>query len=409
MRYDFATLENGLQLVGEYSPEALSMAAGFFCRTGSRDETGPESGVSHFLEHMLFKGTATLDYDDINKTFDRIGAQYNAFTSEENTVYFGQVLPEYQGDIIGLLGQMMRPALRTTDFDMEKNVILEEIAMYEDRPLWVAHDHCRQRHYAGHPLGNSVLGSSASITALGRDQMADYFTRRYAADNLTFAMSGKYDWDAAVAQVTALCGAWEPQGATRALTAPSGGGGVEVVSTDRFKQVNLYVLCPGLSAQDPRRYVASAAAAAIGSGKASRLHWALVHPGKAEDASFYHDEEDQAGLFTGVLACDPDRAQEVLDIFRGELATACREGLREDEVKRAVRRFATGLVLQAETPLHRLISVGFDWTYRRAVTPISETAAQLEQITAADCNALLQELAFEPLSVVAVGPLEQLS
>ncbi|NUQ01571.1 MAG: insulinase family protein, partial [Armatimonadetes bacterium] len=234
MRYDHLRLENGLELVGEYSPDALSMAAGFFCRTGSRDETGPESGVSHFLEHMMFKGTETLDYDAINKTFDRIGAQYNAFTSEENTVYYGQVLPEFQGELVSLLSQMMRPALRTSDFEMEKKVILEEIAMYDDKPLWVAHDRCRQLHYGGHPLAQSVLGTAESIGALERDQMHDYFGRRYAPDNLTFVLAGKYDWDEAVKQVSERAGSWTPSRPHRALETPAPRGGVELIQADRW-------------------------------------------------------------------------------------------------------------------------------------------------------------------------------
>ncbi len=408
MRHDFRQLDNGLELVGEHNPEALSLAAGFFCRTGARDESEPESGVSHFLEHMMFKGTETFDYDHINKTFDRIGAQYNAFTSEENTVYYGQVLPEFQADLIGLLSPMMRPALRTTDFDMEKNVILEEIAMYEDRPMWVAHDHCRKRHYGAHPLGNSVLGTSASIGALRRDEMADYFGRRYASDNLTFALAGNYDWDAASAQVEALCAAWTAAGAGRETVPPRPGDGLEVICNERFRQCNVYLLAPGLAAQDERRWVASVAAAAIGSGQSSRLHWALVEPGIAEEAALHHDEEDRAGAFVGYLVCEPEQAARALDICRAELRRAEDEGLTADEVERAVRRFATGLALQAETPLSRLLNVGFDWVYRRRMSTLDEVVAAIEAVTVDDCNALLAERPFDTLSAVCVGPLEHL-
>src|SRR6185312_12145608 len=127
-------LANGLQLIGETSPSARSAALGFFVRTGSRDETSEVSGVSHFLEHMMFKGTPNRSPEDVNREFDEMGARYNAFTSEEETVYYGAVLPRFQNRILDLLADMMRPALRKEDFDMEKNVILEEIAMYEDRP-----------------------------------------------------------------------------------------------------------------------------------------------------------------------------------------------------------------------------------------------------------------------------------
>src|SRR6478752_6333652 len=127
-------LDNGLEIIAETNADAHSMSVAFIVRTGSRDETDNVAGVSHFLEHMCFKGTARRSADDVNREFDEIGAQYNAFTSEENTVYYGAVLPEYQRRVVDLLTDMLRPALRQDDFDVEKNVILEEIALYKDRP-----------------------------------------------------------------------------------------------------------------------------------------------------------------------------------------------------------------------------------------------------------------------------------
>ncbi|MBI5835605.1 MAG: insulinase family protein [Armatimonadetes bacterium] len=404
MRYDRTTLANGLDIVGEYNEEALSMACGFFCRTGARDETAAESGVSHFLEHMMFKGTDRLSYDDINKTFDAIGARYNAFTSEENTVYYGQVLPEYQERLLGLLSEMMRPALRGSDFDMEKNVILEEIAMYADQPLCVAADHCRELHYGGHGLGQRVLGTNESIKALTRDQMADYFDRRYASDNLTLAFSGRYDWDAAVAQVAKACGGWSPSGAARNLASVVAGVGATTLRYDRFQQVNVYLMAPGLAAQDDRRLTASIAAAAIGSGDASRLHWALVDPGLAESAGLYHDEEDQNGTFSGVLVCQPEGVERAVEVYKAELERAQRDGLTADEVKRAQRRFGSAAVFQAESPLSRLVSVGMDWVYRGRITAIDEWLERLRAVTVDDCNALLAERPFDKLAMVSVGP-----
>src|SRR5438445_8106405 len=178
-------LPNGLQLIGETSPSARSAALGFFVRTGSRDESPDVSGVSHFLEHMMFKGTPRRTALDVNLDFDRIGASYNAYTSEENTVYYAAILPEYMNKAIEILADILRPSLRTEDFETEKQVILEEIGMYEDQPGWAAGDHARRIYYAGHTLGNSVLGSKESGGALSRDQMGGQFARRYTAKNIT--------------------------------------------------------------------------------------------------------------------------------------------------------------------------------------------------------------------------------
>src|SRR5256885_2890839 len=140
MPFHHPVLPNGLTIIGETSPSARSAAVGFFVRTGSRDETPEVSGVSHFLEHMVFKGTPNRTALDVNQDFDRIGAHYNAFTSEENTVFYAAILPEYLPEAVDILADILRPSLRGEDFELEKKVIIEEIGMYEDQPMWAAHD-----------------------------------------------------------------------------------------------------------------------------------------------------------------------------------------------------------------------------------------------------------------------------
>src|SRR6266702_4633221 len=198
MNFQQHTLPNGLTIIGESSPSARSAAVGFFVRTGSRDETPEVSGVTHFLEHMVFKGTPRRSALDVNRDFDRIGASYNAFTSEENTVFYAAILPEYLPDAVDILADILRPSLRDEDFDMEKKVIIEEIGMYDDQPMWSAYDHAKRVYFANHPLGNSILGSVESIKALTHDQMHAYFQRRYVAPNVTVVAAGNFDWDGLV-------------------------------------------------------------------------------------------------------------------------------------------------------------------------------------------------------------------
>src|ERR1051325_1024076 len=201
-------LPNGLTIVGEISSSARSAAVGFFVKTGSRDETPVESGVSHFLEHMVFKGTPHRTALQVNYDFDKIGASYNAFTSEENTVFYAAILPEYLPDAVDILADILRPSLRGDDFDMEKKVIIEEIGMYDDQPMWSAYDHAKRVYFADHPLGNSILGSVESIKALTRDQMQAYYDRRYVAPNITVVAAGNFDWQRLVSLVEKHCGGW---------------------------------------------------------------------------------------------------------------------------------------------------------------------------------------------------------
>ena len=299
MTFHHATLDNGLTVIGEHSPTALSMAGGYFVKTGGRDETAPESGVSHFLEHMLFKGSERRTAEDVNREFDEIGAEYNAFTGEEYTVYYGSVLPEHQGRLVDLLTDMMQPSLRPTDFDMEKNVILEEIALYKDRPQFTVVDETRAHYYAGHPLGQSVLGTEQTITALQRDQMHDYWHRRYGAKNLILALAGDFDWEHALKQVRHATRHWQTGDDSRARPPFTPHSSVKVLTKDDVTRAHLAFVSPGVSSQDEDRYAADILGYAVGGGDGSRLYWELVDPGIADSVRLSHDEEDGSGTFFG--------------------------------------------------------------------------------------------------------------
>src|SRR5436190_142176 len=171
-------LPNGLDIVAEVNPDSHSFAAGLFVKTGSRDEDPAINGVSHFLEHMMFKGSEKYTWEDVNRIFDEIGARYNAFTSQEMTAYYANVLPEFTEQAIEHLSHLLRPAIRNEDFTTEKKVILEEIAMHLDDPGHRLYERLMEQHFGKHPLAMSVLGTPASIEKLERGQMADYFVNR---------------------------------------------------------------------------------------------------------------------------------------------------------------------------------------------------------------------------------------
>src|SRR5580704_246140 len=264
MPFHSQKLPNGLQVIAETSPSALSVALGFFVRTGSRDETPEVAGVSHFLEHMMFKGTPRRTALDVNLDFDRIGASYNAYTSEENTVYYAAILPEYLPRAVDILADILRPSLRLEDFTTEKDVILEEIGMYEDQPGWAAGDHARKIYYAQHPLGNSVLGSNESIKALTRDQMQAYFDRRYAANNIVLSAAGNFEWEKLVTLATDACSGWNSASVDRQnRTEWSGVGGMHVLTREKVQQEHVMFLCGGPPADSKLRYAADTLALAV--------------------------------------------------------------------------------------------------------------------------------------------------
>src|SRR5271169_4505283 len=190
MRFHQTVLDNGLQVVAELNDQAWSVASGFLVKTGSRDESPEVAGVSHFLEHMVFKGTPHRDALAVNRDFDRVGAKHNAQTSEEDTVFHVTCLPEYLPRSFEVLSDILRPSLRGEDFNTEKQVIIEEIRMYLDNPMSVAYEAAKTAHFGPHPLGNSILGSVDSITALRVERMRDYFARRYSPANIVLGFAG---------------------------------------------------------------------------------------------------------------------------------------------------------------------------------------------------------------------------
>ncbi len=215
-RFFNTTLENGLQVIAEQSESAYSLSAGFFVKTGSRDESPELAGVSHFLEHMAFKGNEKRNAIQVNQDFDRVGAKHNAQTSEEDTVYHVTALPEYFPQAFEVLSGLMQPSLREDDFETEKQVIIEEIKMYQDNPMSVAYEAAKALHYGAHPLAGSVLGTVDSINALPVKAMRDYYQARYGPSNLVLALAGKVDWDQALDLVASIAAA----GRVQALAEP---------------------------------------------------------------------------------------------------------------------------------------------------------------------------------------------
>ena len=402
------TLDNGLVVVGEVNTSARSAAIGFAARTGGRDETAEESGLSHFLEHMMFKGTERRTYLDINREFDEMGARYNAFTGEETTFYYANVLPDYLPRALDLLGDMLRPALRQEDFDAEKGVILEEIALYEDQPHFVAHDTCMSLHYAGHPLGNPVLGTRESIRDMPRQRMLDYFTRRYAPNNLILGCCGRFDWDELLALAVKTCGQWTPQDAPRAVTESLGTGRTRVVVRPELTREHLVLLADAPSAEHRHRHAAELLAVAVGDDTGSRLFWELVDPGVVDAADVSYSEFNGSGLWSTGLSCEPKRCAEVLTKAARVLGEVTAKGVSFDELDRARNKVGSQLVLRSEQPMGRLLPLVFDWQQRGEYVPLDDELARFDAVTPADIKAMLKRFSMNFFTAVGVGPLTAL-
>jgi predicted Zn-dependent peptidase len=400
-------LSNGLTVIGELNDSARSMGVGFFVRAGARDETEPVAGVSHFLEHMLFKGTASRTAQAVNLEFDQMGAKYNAFTSEESTVFFAAVLPEFQERVVSLWCDLMRPALRDEDFEVEKGVILEEIAMYEDMPHYDVLDRCRRLHFGRHSCGHSVLGSVESIKAIRSEQMRGYFESRYSPDNIVLAATGRVDWEGLVRQAELLCGSWKPTGPKRELGDSAGTGQSERVGKEKIQREHICMMTAAPSAQDPMRYEASVLGNILGDDTNSRLYWALIDPALADSAEMDYDAMDGVGAYYIYVSCDPAQAEEATGTVRQCLAAVKRDGVSQDELEASKNKICASLTLNGEIPMGRLVPLGFGWSYRREYLPLADELKRIAAITRSDINRILERYPLERISTLRLGPAEK--
>lgn len=405
MAYTFhqARLANGLTIIAETDPAAHSAAAGFFVRTGARDEVAADMGVSHFLEHMMFKGTQSISADDLNRAFDEIGARNNAFTSNEMTCFYAHVLPEGLERAVELLGTMMRPALKQADFDTEKNVILEEIAMYKDNPFWVLYEACVERHFGNHPLSHRVLGTTQTITDLPRDRMKAYFDNRYAADNTVVALAGKLDFARTVDQLAALCGSWQTTGVSRDSSKPKMGGGTFELREEKVTRGYVLAMCDAPGIDDERRYAAGILAQILGSPDNSRLHWSLIEPGIAEEAQSSFDAHDGFGEFFVFASGEPDRLDEIWEIMSRQLAELSHT-LVQDDIDRLLNKFVTGATIGGERPHDRMHRLGRMWTYLNRYMPLEEELDRLSKVTLKDLRDVYAAYPMKPATIGRLLP-----
>ena len=404
MEFKSEKLENGLVIIGEINKSAKSTAVGFFVNTGSRDETEHINGVSHFLEHMLFKGTAKLSALEVNEAFDRTGAQFNAFTSEENTVYYAAVLPEYLVEVTELWTQLMRPALRDEDFDIEKNVIKEEIAMYKDLPSFDVMEQCRTLHFDGHPCGNSVLGSEESIDNLTAGQMRDYFARRYVPNNIVLACAGNFDWSRIRSLAVNSCSAWQQQTVERKLSHSEGSRKKQRLEKANLAREHICLMSAGVSAQDPRRFAASLLGTIIGDDVGSRFFWELVDKALAEAASMQFGAMDGTGTFCSYIRCGSENVTKVLDIVRGIFDDLDRDGVTEDELTKAKNKILSALVIKNELPMGRLVDLGFNWTYLQKYQTIEDDVNAIKAVTVDDVHSLIEQFRPGDFTQLSLGP-----
>lgn len=405
MPFHHTTLDNGLEVVAEINPDVHSVAFGFYVKAGARDESPQVSGVSHFLEHMAFKGTERFSAEDVNRIFDELGADYNAATGEESTVFYAATLPEYLPQTFEIQSSILFPTLRQDDFDVEKKVILEEIGMYADQPSSVAYDNAMQAHFAGHPLGQSVLGTTDSVGSLSSEQMRNYHKQHYLAGNIVLAVTGRTDWTTVVELANRHCGSW-PEGRTkRSIRAASPKPTTRYIAKDQCQQEQIIQLAPAPSGSDPLRFAAELMAVIVGDDCNSRLYWELLDPGLVESAEMGFYDYEETGAYLTFMNGPPEDTKANLARIAAIYADVNRQGVTADELEQAKNKVSSRLVLRGERPMGRLGALGNNWLFRREYRSIADDLAIVDKITLADIRRLLDQFPLGQTTTIGVGPI----
>lgn len=371
-------------------PYVRSAAGGFLVRTGSRDETPDLAGVSHFLEHMCFKGTPTRSWREITVDFDRLGSTYNAYTSKERTVYYGWVRVEELGPQLELLADMMTSIIPPEEFETEKKVILEEIAMSADQIEHLVYDLIHEQVYAGHPLAWPVLGTTETIAPLSRDGLYSYLVDRYHPANMILGVAGAADPAAVLEMAERICGRW-PTRSPRPPRRPPAAAPARVTTrqTDRFQQQAIVLAWPAPSETHPDRETADVFGSILG-GHNSRFYWNIIQAGIAPNVAAGRVDYEDAGLMIAWGFAEPERAEAMLEAMQTEISKVCREGVTEDEVARVRNRVRTGLAMEAESPYHRFGQLVSDLDVFGRPRPVEERLAAVEAVTAASVRKYLE-------------------
>ncbi len=407
-------------MVTETMPGVRSVTFGIWVGVGSCDETQAEAGASHYLEHLLFKGTARRSALEISEAIDALGGEINAFTGKEYTCFYARVLDEDLAVAIDVVTDLVTSSqIQAADVESERGVILEEIAMHDDDPADAVHDEFAAAMYGNSPLGRPILGTVESIEGLSRDTIAGYYTGRYAPQDLVVSAAGNLDHDRVVELTRQaldrpgwLDGAAAP--AAPRMTTPDPEPvadqdlGVTRLLRRPTEQANVVLGVPGLSRVDPRRYALGVLNAAFGGGMSSRLFQEVREKrGLAYSVYSYSSQYAGSGLLGVYAGCLPPKTDEVLRICRGELATVLAEGLTEPELVRAQGQLRGSLVLGLEDSASRMTRLGKAELLYDEWLSVEDVLGRIEAVTLDQVHAVTRELLGEPLTLAIVGPFEE--
>jgi predicted Zn-dependent peptidase len=404
---------SGLRVVTERMPGVRSVAVGFWVLAGSRDERPAISGHCHFLEHLLFKGTAQRTAQDIAEAFDAVGGDVNAFTSKEYTCYYARVLDRDLELAVDHLADMVQHStIRQDDLLSESRVILSEIDMHEDSPEDVVHDLFTEALWPGHPLGRPVLGTPDRIRAATRSSVRSFYRRHYVPGHLVVSVAGNVRHDDLLRMLADRMdigrgvGKQDPSAwNVRAAKRPPKPSGASLVKRRKTEQAHIVVGTNGLPRGDADRFAFLIANTALGGGMSSRLFQEIREKrGLAYTAYSFHSQYTETGLFSAYAGTTPPKAKEVVRIMAQELRSVRDGGLSEEEFERAKGHVKGSTVLSLEDPGGRMSRLGKSEIAHGEILTVDESLRRMSAVTLEDARRVADRVLSQPMTLTVLGP-----
>jgi len=402
-------LPNGLRILTEAVPAMRSVSFGIWVGVGSRDEAPGLAGASHFLEHLLFKGTGRRTAMDISAQIEAVGGETNAFTTKEYTCYYARVLDADLPLAVDVMTDLITGSvLAEADVETERAVILEEIAMHDDEPGDEVHDLLAAGLYGTHPLGRLVSGTAETVSPMTREQILDFYRHRYSPPNIVVAAAGNLDHARLVDLVAATPLGAGPPAAPAPLRRPGRvpvRAGQVVVRDKDTEQAHLVLGGPGISRLDERRFALGVLNNCLGGGMSSRLFQEIrERRGLAYSVYSYTSQYADTGLFAVYAGCAPGKVDEVLDLTRAELARVAADGLTGDEVARGRGMTRGALVLGLEDTGSRMTRLGKGELVYGEVLSVDDLLDRVGAITPEQVRMVAADVLGAPMSLAVVGP-----
>lgn len=404
------TLPDGIRVITEEVPHLRSVTVGFWVGVGSRDEPEELLGVSHFIEHLLFKGTGRRSARDIAEEFDAIGGELNAFSAKEYTCYYAKVLDDDLEKAMDIMADMLKdPLMREKDIEAERRVILEEISMHEDAPDDIVHDYFAAALWDSHPLGRSVLGSESTIRRMGGSDIIPFFQENYRSGNLVVAAAGHVSHEKMIELVDRYLGLPGRDGRPERRSVPPQPNGKKVVVKRDTEQAHIVLGMPGLPRNHPDRFALAILDNILGGGMSSRLFQKIREElSLAYSVYSYHSMYRDTGLMAVYAGTSPSNTKRVVQEIQEELRKLAEEGVSDEELSRAKNHIKGSIVLGLEDSGGRMTRLGKSEIYGGEILSLDRLLERLEGVTVEQVNDLAERLFSQGKTALAVvGPFDE--